>query len=192
MATSAIWKVMHRADFTRFTPIWNGKSVHWGRSSGLIVRFWVLNLRLQTETGLSRMSYSTGSHTVFYHRYHIVWITKYRYKVLQGKLRGRVRDIIRQVCREMGVQIIEGVLSSDHIHMFVSVPPHVAISDLMQRAKGRSSYKIQMEFPEIRKRYWGRRFWARGYFCTTSGNVTDDIILQYIKSHSDKPTDASR
>ena len=108
------------------------------------------------------MSYSTGSHTVFYHRYHIVWITKYRYKVLQGKLRERVRDIIRQVCREMGVQIIEGVLSSDHIHMFVSVPPHVAISDLMQRAKGRSSYKIQMEFPEIRKRYWGRRFWARG------------------------------
>ncbi len=69
------------------------------------------------------------------------------------------RDIIRQVCREMGVQIIEGVLSSDHTHMFVSVPPHVAISDLMQRAKGRSSYKIQMEFPEIRKRYWGRRFW---------------------------------
>jgi hypothetical protein len=55
----------------------------------------------------------------------------------------------------MGVQIIEGVLSSDHIHMFVSVPPHVAISDLMQRAKGRSSYKIQMEFLEIRKRYWG-------------------------------------
>ena len=74
-------------------------------------------------------------------------ITKYRYKVLQGKLRERVRDIIRQVYREMGVQIIEGVLSSDHIHMFVSVPPHVAISDLMQRAKGRSSYKIQMEFP---------------------------------------------
>jgi REP-associated tyrosine transposase len=110
----------------------------------------------------------------------------------QGKLRERVRDIIRQVCREMGVHIIEGVLSSDHIHMFVSVPPHVAISDLMQRAKGRSSYKIQMEFPEIRKRYWGRRFWARGYFCTTSGNVTDDIILQYIQSHSDKPTDASR
>ena len=128
----------------------------------------------------------------FYHRYHIVWITKYRYKVLQGKLRERVRNIIRQVCREMGVQIIEGVLSSDHIHMFVSVPPHVAISDLMQRAKERSSYKIQMEFPEIRKRYWGRRFWARGYFCTTSGNVTDDIILQYIQSHSDKPTDASR
>ena len=125
-------------------------------------------------------AYSTGSHTVFYHRYNIVWITKYRYKVLQGKLRDRVRDIIRQVCREMGVQIIEGVLSSDHIHTFVSVPPHFAISDLMQRAKGRSSYKIRMEFPEIRRRYWGRRFLVRGYFCTTSGNITDEIILRYI------------
>ena len=104
------------------------------------------------------------SHDFFYHRYHIVWITKYRYKVLQGKLRERVRDIIRQVCREMGVQIIEGVLSSDHIHMFVSVPPHVAISDLMQRAKGRSSYKIQMEFPEIRKRYWGKEILGPGIF----------------------------
>ena len=144
----------------------------------LIVRLWVSNLRLQTETGLSRSF--------------ILFSPKKGDKVLQGKLRERVRDIIRQVCREMGVQIIEGVLSSDHIHMFVSVPPHVAISDLMQRAKGPSSYKIQMEFPEIRKRYWGRRFWARGYFCTTSGNVTDDIILQYIQSHSDKPTDASR
>jgi putative transposase len=90
------------------------------------------------------------------------------------------------------VQIIEGVLSSDHIHMFVSVPPHVAVSDLMRRTNGRSSYKIQIEFPEIRKRYWGRRFWDRGYFCTPSGNVTDDIILQYIQSHSDKLTDASR
>ena len=138
------------------------------------------------------MIYDKGSHTVFYHRYHIVWVTKYRYKVLQGALRERVRDIIRQVCRELGVEIVKGVLSSDHIHMFVSVPPNVAISALMQRVKGRSSHKIQMEFPAIRKRYWGRHFWARGYFCTTSGNLTNDIILQYINQHTDKPTDASR
>ncbi len=138
------------------------------------------------------MSYDKGKHTVFYHRYHIVWITKYRSKVLRGGMRERVRTIIRQVCRELGVDIIKGVLSSDHVHMFVSIPPHVAVSDFMRRVKGRSSRKIQMEFPQLRKRYWGRRFWARGYFCTTSGNVTDDIILQYIESHSDKPTDVSR
>ena len=114
------------------------------------------------------MRYDTGKHTVYYQRFHIVWITKYRYKVLRGALRERVRAIIRQVCEELGVTIVSGMF------------------------KGRSSRKIQQEFPDIRKRYWGCRFWARGYFCTTSGNVTDDIILRYIESHADKPTGVSR
>ncbi len=78
----------------------------------------------------------------------------------------------------------KGVLARDHVHMFLSVPPHLAISTVMQRIKGRSSRRIQMEFPELRKRYWGRRFWARGYFSTTSGNVSDDVILQYLELHS--------
>lgn len=129
------------------------------------------------------MQYATGSHTVFHHRYHIVWAPKYRYKVLTGDIRMRVRDIIRHVCDDMGVSIISGVLSQDHVHMFVEIPPHVAVSQFVQKAKGRSSFKVQQEFPELRKRYWGRRFWARGYFCTTSGNITDDIILQYLDRH---------
>ena len=134
------------------------------------------------------MRYATGSHTVFHHRYHIVWVPKYRYKVLRGEIRERVRTIIRQVCSELRVEIISGVLSTDHVHMFVAIPPHIAVSYFMQRVKGRSSRMIQQEFPELRKRYWGQRFWARGYFCTTSGNITDDIILQYLEQHS-KPTD---
>jgi putative transposase len=129
------------------------------------------------------MQYATGSHTVFHHRYHIVWAPKYRYKVLTGEIRLRVREIIRHVCDDMGVRIISGVLSQDHVHMFVEIPPHVAVSQFVQKAKGRSSFKVQQEFPELRKRYWGRRFWARGYFCTTSGNITDDIILQYLERH---------
>ena len=138
------------------------------------------------------MSYDKASHTIFHHRYHIVWITKYRFKVLKGALRQRVREIIRRVCQEMGVQIISGVLSTDHVHMFVSLPPNVSVSKFMQKVKGRSSFKVQQEFPEIKKRYWGRHFWARGYFSTTSGAITDEAILQYIESHSDKPTGASR
>ena len=130
------------------------------------------------------MSYSTGSHTVFHHRYHIVWTPKYRYKVLQGKIRERIRDIVRQVCDELGVKIIKGVLSTDHVHMFVEIPPHISVSYFMQRAKGRSSRRVQQEFPELRKRYWGQRFWARGYFCTTSGNITNDVIQQYLNEHS--------
>ena len=107
-------------------------------------------------------------------------------------MRDRVREIIRQVCEEMGVTIINGVLSTDHVHMFVSIPPHHAVSNVMRKVKGRSSRKVQMEFPELKERYWGCHFWARGYFCSTSGMVTDDIILQYIDKHAPKPTDVSR
>ena len=127
-----------------------------------------------------------------YHCYHIVWSTKYRYKVLNGDLRLRVREIIRQVCRENGVDILRGVLSSDHVHMFVSVPPKLAISDLVRKMKGRSSYKILREFPAIRKRYLGCRFWGRGYFSTTNGAITEDIVLQYLEKHISDPTGASR
>ncbi len=124
------------------------------------------------------MTYCTGSHTKFYHRFHIVWITKYRYKVLYGicangcvKLSGRPvlrwgRRSSRAFCRQ--------------VHMFVLIPPHLALYTVMQRIKGRSSRKIQMGLPDFKKRYWGRRFWGRGYFSTASGNVTDDVILVWL------------
>lgn len=139
------------------------------------------------------MSYSTGAHTTFHHRYHLVWITKYRYRILTKPMRLRIRELTRQISAQMGVQIISGVLSADHVHLFVEIPPKVSVSEYMRRVKGCTSRKIQQEFPEIRKRYWGQRFWARGYFSTTSGNVTDDVIRNYIANHcEDEPTDASR
>jgi len=106
------------------------------------------------------------------------------------------------VCSEMNVTIIKGLLSRDHVHMFALIPPHVAVSAFVQKAKGRSSRRIQQEFEHIRKRYWGQRFWARGYFCTTSGNITDEVIMRYLENHAHhtdrasapnpKPTGASR
>ncbi len=138
------------------------------------------------------MQYDKGKHCTFHHRYHLVWITKYRYRVLTGEIRLRVREIIRQVCAENRVEIIRGVLSSDHIHMFVSIPPNVSVSDLMRKVKGRSSHKVQREFPQLKKRYWGRHFWARGYFSTTSGVISQDIVLQYLENHIEKPVAASR
>src|SRR2546429_8130175 len=117
------------------------------------------------------MSYATGCHTVFHHRYHIVWVTKYRYKVLEGTLRERIRTIIRQVCKELGVQIVSGVLSKEHVHMFVEIPPHIAVSDVVRRVKGRSSHRVQMEFPELRKRYWGSPFLGEG------------LLLHYQRQH---------
>jgi putative transposase len=134
---------------------------------------------------LMTTNYSHGQHTVYHHRYHIVWITKYRYRVLQGNLRLRVREIIAQAADEKGIKIVNGVLSADHIHIFAAIPPHIAVSDFVKVAKGRSSRKIQQEFPDIRKRYWGKHFWGRGYFSSTSGNVTDEMINAYINSHVD-------
>ena len=132
------------------------------------------------------MSYRTGSHTIFHHRYHIVWVPKYSYKVLTREIRLRIREITRQICEQLGVEIVKGVLSKDHVHMFVDIPPHKPVSDFVQRVKGCTSRKIQQEFPELRKRYWGRRFWARGYFCTTSGNITNEMIEDYLEHHFDQ------
>ena len=86
-------------------------------------------------------SYSKGSHTPYHHRFHLVWITKYRYKIMKLEIKKRVRDIIGQVAEEMRVHIESGVVSSDHVHIFVSIPPHVSVSDFVQKAKGRSSRK---------------------------------------------------
>ena len=129
--------------------------------------------------------YERGCHTIHRNHYHLVWITKYRYRILQGTLRLRIRELIVQVAEEMGVSIINGVLSADHVHLFVSIPPQVAVSKFVQIAKGRSSKKIQEEFPEIGKSYWGRHFWGRGFFSVTSGNVTDEVINAYLDGHVD-------
>ncbi len=130
-------------------------------------------------------NYSKTSHTVFYHRFHIVWITKYRKRVLSGPLSIRLREIIAQVADELHIKIVNGVLSADHVHIFLEIPPHISVSDFVRIAKGRSSRKIQQEFPHIGKEYWGRHFWGRGFFSSTSGNVTDDIINDYINHHMD-------
>jgi len=129
--------------------------------------------------------YSKTSHTVFHHRFHIVWITKYRKRILTGDLRLRIREIIAQVAEGMQIRIINGVLSAEHIHLLVEIPPHVCVSNFVKIAKGRSSRKIQQEFPSLGKVYWGRHFWGRGFFSSTSVNVTDDMINAYINQHSD-------
>ena len=131
------------------------------------------------------IDYSKTSHTVFYHRHHIVWITKYRKRVLSGELRLRIREIISQAADDLNVKIVNGVLSADHVHIFAEIPPHVSVSEFVKIVKGRSSRKIQQEFPRLRKEYWGKHFWSRGFFSSTSGNVTDEIINAYINNHSD-------
>ena len=94
----------------------------------------------------------------------------------------RARDLIRQVCEARDVVIIRGAVSPDHIHMLLSAPPHLAPAKLVQFIKGRSSRRLQEEFPELRKRYWGQHLWARGYFCATVGAVDEATIKAYIEN----------
>ena len=137
-------------------------------------------------------AYRHGSHTVFSIHLHVVWITKYRKKVLEGAVAYRVRDMIREICQREDVDIIKGHISKDHVHLFVSIPPQVTISRFVQKLKGKTSYKLLSEYPHLRKTYWGRHFWARGYFCCSSGNVTDEVIEQYIESQAHATDDDFR
>jgi putative transposase len=130
--------------------------------------------------------YRKGAHTVHDIHYHFVWITKYRYGVLVGDIGLRLRSIIREVCMAYDIRILKGVVSKNHVHLLVAAPPTLAPSKIAQLLKGRSSYKIQQEFPELKKRYWGQHIWARGFFCASSGNVTDEMIKDYIAKHKGK------
>ena len=126
--------------------------------------------------------YRHSSHAVWDIKYHLVWITKYRYKVLRGEVAERTRDLIRQICQAREVAIIRGAVSPDHVHMLVSSPAHLAPAKLVQYIKGRSSRRLQEEFPHLRKKYWGQHLWARGYFCATVGAVDEETIKAYIEN----------
>jgi putative transposase len=126
-------------------------------------------------------NYRKASHSVYDLKYHIVWITKYRKSVLFGNVGIRVRELIREICKTMDVDIIKGHVSKDHVHLFVSISPYHSVSQIMGRIKGKTSRKLLSENRELAKKFWGRQLWARGYFVASSGNVTDEIIAQYIE-----------
>ena len=126
--------------------------------------------------------YHHSAHAVWDIKYHLVWITKYRYKMLRGDVAERARELIRQICAAREVQIIRGAVSPDHIHILVVAPPQLAPAKLVQFIKGRSSRLLQQEFPALRKKYWGQHLWARGYFCATVGAVDETTVMAYIEN----------
>jgi putative transposase len=134
-------------------------------------------------------NYRKSSHTVYDLKYHLVWVTKYRKPVLRGEIAERVRDLIREICKAREVEIIKGHVSSDHVHVFLSVPPHLSVSQLTQSLKGKTSRKMMMEYKTLSRAFWGRHIWARGYFAASSGNVTDEVIMKYIEQQGKEPPD---
>ncbi len=132
----------------------------------------------------------SNGHSVSMLTVHLVWSTKYRYSVLQGDIKIRCRSLLIQICDSEDVRILKGVVSKDHVHMHINYRPSQSISDLVKRLKGRSSRKLQEEFPELKKQYWGRHFWAIGFGCWSTGNITDKMVNDYLEHHR-KPDDYS-
>ena len=130
-----------------------------------------------------------GSHSVTRLTVHLVWVTKYRYHIFKGDVQKRCRELLIQICNAQDITILKGAVSMDHIHMHIEYHPKLSVSEIMKHLKGRTSCLIQDEFPELKKRYWGNHLWAIGYGAWSTGNVTEEIIQQYIEGHRDSPND---
>ena len=125
------------------------------------------------------------SHVRWKCQYHIVFIPKYRKKVLYGQLRKDVREIIATLCKYKEVEIIDGAVYSDHVHLSVAIPPKDSISKFMGYLKGKSTLMLYDRPPELQSK-WDKAFWARGYYVSTIGNITEDAIKKYIREQAEE------
>ena len=131
------------------------------------------------------------SHTKWECQYHIVFIPKYRRKVLYGKVKADVREIIRTLCKYKKVEIIEGAVCQDHVHLCLSIPPKLSVSEFMGYLKGKSALMIFDRHPELGEK-WNREFWARGYYVSTIGNVNEETVKKYIREQEEESYNETR
>lgn len=125
------------------------------------------------------------SHTKWNCTFHVVFIPKYRRKVMFGNLREDVREIIKKLCRMRDVKLVEGAVCADHVHLYVAIPPKQSVSEFVGYLKGKSALMLFDLHPEYKQKGKDRHFWARGYYCETVGNVNEETIRNYIKSQSE-------
>ena len=131
------------------------------------------------------MDNNSLAHTRWKCQYHIVWIPKYRQKKLFGELKADVREIIKQLCAYKQVELIEGAVCADHVHISVKIPPKMSVSSFMGYLKGKSALMIYDKHPQQRGK-WSKGFWARGYYVSTIGNVTESVIKKYIQEQAEE------
>jgi putative transposase len=125
--------------------------------------------------------YKKISHVIYYHVYHVVWVPKYRYRVLTGPIKEFAETSIRQLCEWKRVEVLELNIQQDHIHIVVFVEPKLSISDFMGIIKGKTAIKIFKSYPGLKKKpYWGNHFWGRGY-CSSTVGLDEDKIRKYVK-----------
>jgi putative transposase len=133
--------------------------------------------------------YRRSSHTVHRLVYHFVFITKYRKPVLRGDLAREVRELIREVCRTYDIEIVSGHVRPEHVHLLLDVPPKWSPSRVMQAIKGKTSHHLLQDHRRLRREFWGRHLWARGYFVATTGNVSEEMVARYIETQDAEPQD---
>lgn len=112
-------------------------------------------------------------------KYHIVWVPKYRRKVLYGKIRRRFGEIVKELCRQRGVELLEGHAMVDHVHVCLSFPPRYSIANVVGFLKGKSAIRLHREF--INKKVEGKHFWTRGYYVSTVG-LNEKEVREYIRN----------
>jgi len=121
------------------------------------------------------------SHTVWECKYHIVWVPKKRRKIIFGKLRQELRTILKRLCKYKGVEVIEGTMCIDHIHICLAIPPKYSVSTIVGYLKGKSAMIIFEKYSRLKRNFKGHSFWARGYYVSTVG-LDEAKIRKYIKN----------
>ena len=124
-------------------------------------------------------------------KYHIIWIPKYRHKVIYGKLRKEIGAILRRLCDYKGIEIIKAKACADHIHMCLSIPPKYSVSGMVGYLKGKSAIIVFEKFSHLRRNFRGHSFWARGYYVSTVG-LDEAKVRNYIKNQEDFEKDEDR
>ena len=125
--------------------------------------------------------YWSGAHTKHRLKYHLVWIPKYRKRVLKEKLAARLRLLLEQACEINGWWIEELQIMTDHVHVLIQIKPDMSVSKVVQKLKGGTSKVIRKEFPELEEFLWGDSLWADGYFAETVGIAQEEMIKRYIR-----------
>ena len=131
------------------------------------------------------------SHSKWNCKYHIVFAPKYRRQEVYGKLKSDIGRILRQLCEQKNVEIVEAEACPDHIHMLLSIPPNISVAQFMGYLKGKSALMIYDRHPELGNKF-ERDFWARGYYVSTIGNVNEETIRKYIKDQQEESYKESR
>ena len=125
--------------------------------------------------------YKKLSHVIYKCDYHIVWVPKYRFRILTGEIKQFVENDIRMLCEWKNCDIHELSVQNDHIHLVVSIPPKLSVSEMMGILKGKLAIKLFKSYPKMKQKpYWGNHFWARGYFVSTIG-IDEEVIKRYVK-----------